>query len=276
MDVVVTGSSGTVGTTVIDHLGDDSRYELIPVDTVKHPDHDTVVADVADYESLRPVFEGADAVVHLALNTDLNVSVKEVEWMPALEENLRGTVNVLGAALDAGVESVVLASSNHAVGMYEAEHAPEIYFDREILVDHTTPVRPDGPYGALKCFDESLGRFCAEYHDLRVYAIRVGSLREPEGDNPYAIVEAAVERGDLERGSEEYERRLARMKAMWHSRRDFAHMVDCCLTADDVPFGIYHGISGNDRRWLSIENAREEIGYDPRDNGDDWTEPPEG
>jgi nucleoside-diphosphate-sugar epimerase len=276
MDVAVTGSSGTVGTAVLEHLGEEQGYEFTPIDAVEHPDHDTVVADVADYESLRPTFERQDAAVHLALNTDLNVSVTEVGWLPALAENLRATCTVLDAALDADLDAVVLASSNHVVGMYEEEHAPDLYFESDRLLDHTAPVRPDSPYGALKAFDEALGRFCAEYHGLRVYAIRIGSLRGPDRDDPYADAEAAVERGEMERGSAAYERRVARMKAMWHSRRDFAHMVDCCLAAEDVPFGLFYGVSDNDRRWLDIEHARETVGYDPRDNGEEWDGPARG
>jgi len=265
MDTVVTGSSGTVGTAVMEHL---DGHELTPVDTEPHPDHDTVVADVSEADSIGPVLEGHDAAVHLAFNTELNAGVKEVGWTAALAENLRATCTVLEAALETDMEAVVLASSNHAVGMYEVELAPELYFDSDVLVDPMEPPRPDGPYGAVKCFDEALGRFCAEYHGLRVYAIRIGSLGGPDRDTPYAGAETAVERG-----SEEYERKVARQKAMWHSRRDFAHMVDCCLTADDVPFGIYHGISGNDRRWLGLENAFDEIDYRPRDNGDEWSGP---
>jgi len=274
MDVVVTGSSGRVGTALLDHL-DDDRYSLTPLDIEDHPDHDTIIADVSETDSLRPVFEGQDAAVHLALDTDLNSSVTEVGWMPALEANLQGTCNVLETVLNADLEAVVLASSNHAVGMYELENAPDIYFDSDIHLDHTIFPRPDSLYGVLKVFDEALGRFCAEYHGLRVYAIRIGALWPPEQDNPYAGVERAVERGEIERGSEEYERRLARRKAMWLSRRDFAHMVDRCLTAENVPFGLFYGVSDNDRRWLDIEHARETIGYNPQDNGDDWTGPPE-
>lgn len=56
------------------------------------------------------------------------------------------------------------------------------------------------------------------------------------------------------------------MKATWQSRRDFAHQVDCCLRDDSVEYGVYSGVSDNDRRWYSIGNARAEIGCMAQDN----------
>nr|WP_248910364.1 hypothetical protein [Halocatena marina] len=51
----------------------------------------------------------------------------------------------------------------------------------------------------------------------------------PEYDHPYGDAERAVDEGDIERGSPKYEETVARMKAMWQSRRDFAYQIDCCL-----------------------------------------------
>ena len=70
MDVLITGAHGTVGTAITDHLGDDDRYDFTLLDIENRADatpHRTVVADVRDYEAIRPHFEGQDAVVHLAL-----------------------------------------------------------------------------------------------------------------------------------------------------------------------------------------------------------------
>jgi len=44
---------------------------------------------------------------------------------------------------------------------------------------------------------------------------------------------------------------------------------------ETVGFGVFNGVSDNDRRWFSIDHARERIGYDPRDNGEEWDAPPE-
>jgi len=275
MDVLITGAYGQCGTALIDHL--DYPFTLLNRSD-RPPEHpyggfDTHVADVSDYEAIRPAFDGQDAVVHLAAKPG------EGPWEVILESNIIGTYNVLEAARQAEVETVVFGSTNHVVGRYEDEHAPDIYYPGHgVVVDHTSPVRPDSYYGTSKAFGEDLGRYYIENHDYpkQFYSLRIGNISFAEYDHPYAWPETSVENGEYERGSEEYEHHVGRMKGMWQSRRDFAHQVDCCLTDDGVDLGVDGAVSDNTRRWLSIEHARAQIGYDPQDNGEEWDGPPEG
>jgi len=277
MDVLSTGAYGRCGTALIDHLYDRPDDEFTNLNRSDRPDdhpyggYETVVANVSDYDDIRPAFDGQDAVVHWAADPSTGAS-----WESVLESNIIGTYNVLEAAREAGVEQVVFASTNHVVGMYETELAPELYeLDSDILVDHTSPVRPDSYYGVSKAFGEDLGRYYIENHDYpkQFYSLRICNVAGATHDHPYAKVEEAVSKGELERGSEEYMRRLNRHKAMWHSRRDLAHQVDCCLQDDSVEFDIFYGVSDNDRRWFDLEHARAVIGYNPRDNGEEWRGP---
>jgi len=275
MDVLITGGSGMVGTAITEHLGDDDRFTFQVLDIEEHSEVPTTVASVEDYGAIRPAFDGIDAVVHLAVYPP---GIVDENWERIDAVNVHGTYNVLEACRDAGVDQVVFASTNHVVGMYEEEFAPEIYGpDSEILIDHTDLVRPDSYYGASKLLGEHLGRFHVEKKRTpeQFYALRICSLREPEYDHPYGDAEKAVEEGDIERGSEEYEEKVARMKSMWFSRRDCAQIVECMLVDDSVSFDVFYGVSGNERRWHDIEHAREVLGYDPQDNGEEWNGPPE-
>lgn len=279
MDVLLTGPYGRCGTALVDHLHDDPRYEFTYLNRSDRPaDHDyggydTVVADVADYDAIRPAFEGQDAVVHLA-----GYPFVDGSWDDVHPPNVQGMQNALRAAREAEVGTFVFASTNHVMGTYETERAPELYRPGHgLALDRDDPVRPDSYYGTSKAFGEDLGRYCVDHHDYptRFYALRICSVRHAEYDHPYGDAERAVEEGDVERGSDAYDEAVARMKAMWHSRRDFAHQVACCLDDDDVEFGVYSGVSDNDRRWFGIEHARAELGYAPRDNGEAWDAPPE-
>lgn len=276
MEVLVTGGNGMVGTAIIDNLGDRAEYEFRPLDVEPHPDgdRDTFIASVEEYDAIRPAFDGVDAVIHLAVYVPGYV---DENWERIRSVNVEGTRNVLRAAQDAEVERVVFASTNHVVGMYEEEYAPDLYeLDHDLMLDHTSPDRPDSSYGVSKLFGENDGRFFVEKmaYPERFYGIRICSLREPAYDHPYGDAEKAVENGEFERGSDEYEETVRRMKAMWFSRRDCAQLVDRILQDEHTEYAIFSGVSDNERSWFDIEHARKLVGYDPQDNGEDWDAPP--
>jgi nucleoside-diphosphate-sugar epimerase len=269
MDVLLTGANGRVGTAVDEHLRDD--YQWTYLDREDSSDRETVVADVTDYEAVRSAVEGQDAVVHLAGDPAVGAT-----WRSCLQNNIVGTYNVLAAASEAGVERVVFASSNHVVAGWEDDHLPELW-SGELVIDHGTPRRPDSFYGVSKAFGEDLGRYYVEQvgTPARFYALRIGGLLGPAYDTPYGYAELARDRGefDLEPGSEAYREHTRRTQAMWLSRRDAAHLVDCCLRADARPFGTFYGVSDNRERWFDLEDARATVGYDPEDDAADYDPP---
>ncbi|MWV63643.1 NAD-dependent epimerase/dehydratase family protein [Halorubrum sp. JWXQ-INN 858] len=299
MTVLLTGAHGTVGTAVTagsaydhvlldrepapDELGDGSPHP--------HRDRETVVVDVGADGAVGDLTDamtdhGVAAVVHLAGDPTVSATYASVE-----RNNVRGTRNVLEAASRAGVETVVFASSNHVVGMYETEHAPALYDPDEgeegPTVDHRSPIRPDSDYGASKAAGEAWCRLYAEREGIDCYALRIGSVRDPTFDHPFGDAERAVARGDYERGDGDYETAVARMRCTWLSRRDCAALVDACLddgldegaepSEDTVSGGVFeafYGISDNPNSWFDIEHARERVGYEPADSGTDPSEPP--
>ncbi|MFC7212640.1 NAD-dependent epimerase/dehydratase family protein [Saliphagus sp. GCM10025334] len=278
MNVLVTGSYGRCGTAIIDHLEGEPRYEFTYLNRSDRPSghrygrFDTYVADVSEYEAIRPAFDDQDAVVHLAA-----YPYTDGEWQDVLEPNIVGMNNALEAARTAEVDTFVFASTNHVMGMYEEEHAPDLYApDYDLCLEPTDPARPDSYYGATKLFGEALGRYYVERYEYprHFYALRICSVLPRGFDHPYGPAERRAANGTMDRDSDAYERSVARTKATWHSRRDFAQLVECCLVDEDVTFDIFNGVSDNDRRWFSIQNARERLGYEPLDNGETWDGPP--
>lgn len=279
MEVLITGGNGRVGGSIIEYLGDREEYSFTNLDLSEHPHPDvrSIAADLRDYEAVLPYFQEADAVIHLArVPLDGGASDRTIQWSEGHSENIRIHSNTIAAAVEADVDSFVYASSNHAVGMYEVLNAPEIYYpDFDLMIDHTVLPRPDSMYGNQKVYTEGIGRLAADTQGLQFYSLRIGAVRHPEYDHPYGDAERGVDSGEFERGSAKYREQVARMKCLWQSRRDFGHMVDCCLRDNSVDFDIFYGVSDNDRRWLDIDHARETIDYAPQDNGDEWTRPPE-
>jgi nucleoside-diphosphate-sugar epimerase len=268
MSTLVTGAFGRVGTALIDHADDTTGFAYL--DTAEHPELPSIVADVADYPPFAEAARGRDALVHLAAASRVDAG-----WPSVLQSNVVGAYNCFEVARREAIRTVVFTSTNHVVGMYEQEHAPALYEpEHPLKLDGEEQVRPDSYYGTSKVFGESLGRYYVENHSYpqQVYVLRIGSIRWPDEDHPYADAERGVSAGDWERGSDRYDREVRRMKATWLSRRDTAALVESCLDDDSVSFGVFYGTSDNDRSWFDTGPARD-LGYSPVDSGDDWDGP---
>jgi len=241
--VLLTGASGRVGQAILDGIGDDYEWRLLDREPpTEDTDHEFVVADVTDEAAVRDAVEGVGAIVHLAGDPR-----PEAPWGSVLRNNIDGTQTILEAAVDEAVERFAFASSNHAVAHYETDREPDLYREHDdFRLDGTELPRPGNLYGVSKASGEVLGRYYHDEHDLSFAAVRIGNLTE--GHPPI----------DYERG-----------QAMWLSPRDCAHLFDCCLSAD-YDYEIVYGISDNDRKYYSLEHAREVLGYDPEDNSAEW------
>lgn len=289
MRILITGANGTVGNAILSELGDRDDYEFTCLDIEDHPERDTVVADITDYEDIRPHFEGQDAVIHLAAAAELSVP-----WDTVNDVNINGLYNVLQAAADAEVENFIFASSIHTVGMYEIELCPEIYDpEYDLSVSHEDPPRPDSFYGVSKVFGEAMGRQFVEnkanplgelhpvYETNRrdfptsFYSLRILTILEEQYDHPYGLAETGVDEGWWERDSESYDLMVDRMKCTWFSHRDLGQLVSLCLEDDSVDFDIFWGVSGNEASWVDLDHTRDVLGYEPEDDGSEWDAPPE-
>lgn len=251
--VLVTGANGVIGGIVRRHLG--REYLLTCVDRTS-TDPSVHVGDLRDLDSIRPVVAGMDAVVHLAA-----VSTVDAPWDEVLASNVIGTYNVFEAAREAGVRRVVFASSNHVVGMHEAESAPGVYDLADARRwDASAPVRPDSLYGVSKVFGEALGRLYADRHAMDVICLRIGSVRAD--DDPVRATAGRPFEAFPELTAEQARQRL---RATWLSHRDCAQLVRRALEAP-VHWAVVYGVSNNPRRIWDIDAARDLLGFEPEDS----------
>ena len=258
--VLVTGANGAIGRVLMERLAD--RYDLraLTRTEVEFPSH---IADVSDLVAILPAFEGIDAVVHMA-----GSSAVDSPWEAVLQSNLIGAYHIFEAARIAKVPAVVFASSNHAIGEYELEGAPDLYrLDDPRVYDHTVEVRPDSLYGVSKIYGEALGRFYHDRYGIRVYNLRIGSMLEDDDPRSPAIARASSWL------KLEPAHAYARYRATWLSQRDCAELVACCIDAEDVDWAVVYGISDNPRQFWDITHAFDLLGYTPEDSAPIGEEP---
>lgn len=214
--VLITGSAGCIGTVLTRRL----PYQITGLDL---PDH-----DIGDYPQLVAECRGQDAIVHLAGEfTTENWQSGDIN-----PQNFRLDLNVLDAAVEAGVPRVVLASSVH-VDSWLGYDGPEL-----LSVDATQPV-PTSPYGAHKLFLEGLGRHFAAHADREVVTIRFGGVT-PRGKRSAHAIDQAV----------------------YLSHPDLVSCVRAAIEAPLPPsrYAVLYAVSDNPRR---IHDTTNPLGWRP-------------
>jgi uronate dehydrogenase len=223
---LLTGSAGAIGSslmTLLPGLG----WQVRGFDRVAAPD--SVLGDITRAADLDGALVGVEAIVHFAGQPT------EAPWPVLRGANIDGTLEVFEAARRAGIERVVLASSNHAVGFTPLGRT----------VPAETPPRPDTLYGVSKVFAEALGRYYVDRYGMRVACLRIGTCSPRPTDE--------------------------RSLSTWLSPGDCARLVDACLRSADLGYAVVWGISRNTRRKWSLDEALA-LGYVPEDDAETYAD----
>jgi nucleoside-diphosphate-sugar epimerase len=246
--VLVTGAAGLLGGVLIDGLG--SARSVRGIDA-RSGDRTDRVVDMRHLDQVTAAFAGVDTVIDLAANADATTG-----WDEVYGNNVPATLNTLEGARAAGVRRIVFASSNHVNGLVERDDPYRSVLEgRYASVDKaslarvrtTDPIRPDGPYGVGKALGEAAARFYAEEHGISILCLRIGTVNSQ--NRPMT----------------------PRHFSTFLSHRDLLSLVSCCLSAPQaLRFGIYFGVSANRWRIWDLENARQEVGYEPVDDAEQW------
>jgi nucleoside-diphosphate-sugar epimerase len=165
---VVTGGAGFIGShlvsalvergetvRVIDNFATGKRENLAAV----MPHITLYEADIRHLDALREPLQGADYVLHQAAVPSVPRSIEDP--LTTHEACATGTLNMLIAARDAGVQRFVYAASSSAYGDIEGEFKVE-----------TMPTNPQSPYAVAKVIGE---QYCGVFH--RIYGLPTVALR---------------------------------------------------------------------------------------------------
>jgi nucleoside-diphosphate-sugar epimerase len=261
--VLLTGATGYIASQLLPVLR--QRYDLKLVDVrstnalgqpVDGVELVNLIADSDD--TLRPHFAGVDAIVHLGYYHPPHLAVTGA-GKSYLDErpNVDMAERVYRHALDANVQRVVVASSNHAADFYEQV----LHTGKLELVGPEDLPKSDNYYGWAKIAYEALGFTfaCGAFgRKLGVVQVRIGAPREIDGKAFEGKPPAA------------YKRDLGAYISARDIQQLFVRSIEAEPIEDEwgVPFQIFYGISNNTRAFWSIANARRVIGYDPEDDSE--------
>ena len=182
---LVTGAAGFVGSAIVRELGA-SGVEVRTTDRVPKTGTNLAsyrAADLRQEDSIGPLVEGADAVIHAA---GLAHVFRPDESTARLMHEANGIAagNVARAAARSGVRRVVLVSS---VSVYGSPGAAS--------VDETFPARPSGAYAESKYEGERLALEAVRGTATALTILRPATIYGPGDRGNVARLIGAVARG---------------------------------------------------------------------------------
>lgn len=190
MKVIVTGGAGRLGRHVVKELIEQG-FQAVALDVEQAAELPCkfVAADLSEIEKLRPIFAGADAIVHLARRrfsyTENGYDAVSGTWKTMdgagdaerFNHNNAITYNVLATAAEVGVKKVVCGSSLAVYGFYypSAAAAPDY-----LPIDEEHPRRPQDPYGLSKLVGETICDAFSRKASMRIASLRFSGIYAPE------------------------------------------------------------------------------------------------
>ena len=185
--VLITGGAGFIGSNlakslislgarvrVIDNL---ITGYLSNIEDLIDSGLEFIEGDIRDYQTCLSAVDGMDMISHQAALGSVPRSIENP--LASHDHNVNGTLNIMRAAVEKGVNRVVFASSS------------SVYGDEETLpkIENRTG-RLLSPYAATKCVGEIYGDMMNAVYGLDVVGLRYFNIYGPNQDpnGPYAAV----------------------------------------------------------------------------------------
>ena len=252
--VLVTGGAGYIGSHTVAVLrarGDD----VVVLDTLEHghpaaiPGAELVVGDAGDRGLVAELLRARriEAVIHFAARKSVVESINDPGGY--FEANIAGSLALMRAMDDAGVQRLVLSSTCAVYG------TPDV-----LPVDEASALRPENPYGESKLLVERMAPWFEGPTGLRTVALRYfnaagAALDGSNGEDwdraenlvPVVLQVAAGRRGEVDVYGTDYP------TPDGTAIRDYVHVLDL---ADAHARAIDHLSGGGDSTTLNLGSGR--------------------
>lgn len=240
---LVTGGAGFIGSNVVHHLaGRGERVRVLDDFSTGRRENliglegkvEVIAGDLRSREAVAKAVAGVRYILHIGALPSVIRSVED-PWT-ANEVNIDGTLNLLIAARDAGVERLVFSSSS------------SVYGDTPVLPKREDMIpTPLSPYALHKLTGEHYCRMFSSLYGLKTFSLRYfnvfGPRQNPKSD--YAAVIPLFVRAYLED-------RAPVIHGDGKQTRDFTFVEDivranlaCCTAPESAAGGVFNVAWGN-------------------------------
>ncbi len=234
MKIFITGSSGFIGSELINHLS--GKHEIV---SYSHKGDD----DILNYEHLKNAMKGCDTVVHLAA---IRKPLEDKIFPDYFNVNCIGTFNVVQAAIENKVKRLIFASSTSYYGIERGipverpikENSPVLtqHANVEKLTDETRPC--DIHYSTSKVIGEQILANYGMSKKIQIIILRIGPTRKRGEYRPFGDLKLHLK---IENALQALEKSIETDKEIWY---------EAFTIMDDIDS-------------VDISKAKEILGYEP-------------
>jgi UDP-glucose 4-epimerase len=155
MNILITGGEGFIGRNLKDQLLRENN-EVLTLDITGKP---IFKCTILNYSDVLEATKNIDVIFHLAATT--SPPQFESDLFTGFDTNVKGTLNVLNAAVFHGVKRIILASSSAVYGDIKVPGNEDMK-----IFGH------NNMYATTKLFDEYLGRYFSLRDEIEVVSLR--------------------------------------------------------------------------------------------------------
>ena len=249
INLLITGGAGFIGSNLAEYFLNDDRVALVRVlddlsngyyeniaEFEGHPKFEFIHGDICDYDTCLKACEGIDKISHQAALGSVPRSIENP--MRTNEVNVGGTVNMLHAAKEQGVNRIILAFSSSTYG----DHPGLPKVEEKIG-------NPLSPYAVSKAAVEQYAEVFGRTYGLDWIGFRYFNIFGPKQnpDNPYAAVIPIFCKAFLEDGE-------ITINGDGETSRDFTYVENAVLLNElglftdnqDALNQVYNGACGDE------------------------------
>lgn len=191
MNILVTGSSGWLGQTLVPRLLRDG-HKVVGLDPESGPTTE-IVGSVVDRALVRRIIreQGIEAIVHAAARHKPHIETHDNSEFVAV--NVQGTLNLLEESVAEGskVDRFVFTSTTSLMISQEIRDGRAGGAKEAAWIDEEmAPLRPRNIYGVTKLAAEELCRLFNHLHKLPVVVLRTARFFPEEDDMAHAIAQS--------------------------------------------------------------------------------------